>query len=422
MLKSGILVSSVDLRLSLSSILEDLCKASLLARVVTTVAINPDNLFGKSIEALARFLPRNWASGIKRRCLPDFLRGKVETIYSRELLRLLVSKLGNEILSQRVWLWAELGFDRQVAAKFSGIYTCIYGMEHGSCETFTRQKEKQGLCILRQVTAHGREPAEITKREIDKFPEYNDAFRRLFLKDMQRSLARKEKEDEFSDLIVANSNFVKETFVSRGVPAEKIVVVPTGCPTCPKVCANAGTDNKPLVFLFVGRMSLLKGLHYLIQAWYLLKAGKKAQLWLVGAKDLPNTKLQDSHAGIRYFGVLSPQGLAKIYARADVLVLPTLLEGLAYVLLEALSYGLPIITTRESGCGDFVQNGQNGFIVDAACADVLSQAMAWCLEHRQDLKKMGELSQQKARSWTTIDSNRTHLKAIREFLEKKGIK
>jgi hypothetical protein len=60
--------------------------------------------------------------------------------------------------------------------------------------------------------------------------------------------------------------------------------------------------------------------------------------------------------------------------------------------------------------------------VDAAYADVLSQAMAWCLEHRWALKKMGRVSQEKARSWTTSDSNHTHLKAIREFLEKKGIK
>jgi glycosyltransferase involved in cell wall biosynthesis len=421
-LKSGILVSSVDLRPSLSSILEDLSKASLLAKVVTTIAINPDNLFGKSLEAISRFLPRRLASGIKRRFLPDFLKGKVSTIYFPELLRLSVNKLGNEILSQRVWLWAELGFDHRVAVKYSGMYTCIYGMEHGCCETFAQQKEKQGLCILRQVTAHGRETASIAKRETDKFPEYNDAFRRLFFKDMQRSLARKEKEYELSDLIVANSNFVKETFVARGIPAEKIVVVPAGCPTCTNIPANAGIGDKPLVFLFVGRMSLLKGLHYLIKAWHLLKAGKKAELWLVGAKELPNIKLQDSNAGIRYLGVLSSQNLAKIYAQADVFVLPTLLEGLAYVLLEALSYGLPIITTQESGVGDFVQNGENGFIVDAAYADVLSQAMAWCLEHRWALKKMGRVSQEKARSWTTSDSNHTHLKAIREFLEKKGIK
>jgi glycosyltransferase involved in cell wall biosynthesis len=422
MLKSGVLVFSADLRPSLSSILEGLCKSSLLAKVVTTIAINPDSLFGRFLKAISVFLPRRWSGGVKRRFLPDFLKTKVETIYFRELLRLSVGKLGSEILSQRVWLWAELGFDRRVARRYGGIYSCVYGMEHSSCETFTRQKEKGGLCILRQVTAHGRHTAEIAKGEADKFPEYNDAFMRLFFKDMQRSLARKEKEYQLADLIVANSNFAKETFVSRGIPAEKVVVVPTGCPVCTNISANAGRGDKPLVFLFVGRMSLRKGIPYLIKAWHLLRVQGKAELWLVGAKEIPNIKLQDPHNGIRYFGVLSPQDLAKIYAQADVFVLPTLLEGLAYVLLEALSYGLPIITTGESGVGDFVQTGENGFIVDASCSDALIQAMAWCLGHRQELKKMGELSREKARSWTTSDSDSAHLKVVSEFLEKKGIK
>lgn len=421
MLKPGILVSAIDLRLSLSSILADLSRASLLAKVVTTIAINPDNLCGKSIQVLSRLLPKSLASGLKRRYLPDFLRGKVDTIYSRELLRLMVGKLEDQILSQRLWLWAELGFDRQVAARYSGIYACIYGMEHASFETFTRQKEKHGLCILRQVASHGRKTAEITKSELDKFPEYNDAFMRLFLQDMPRALLRKEKEYQLADLIVANSDFVKETFIVKGVPAEKIEVVPTGCPVRTGVLANAGRGEKPLVFLFVGRMSLHKGLHYLVQAWHLLKAGKNAQLWLVGAKELSNITLDDPGSGIRYFGVVTSEKLAEIYAQADVFVLPSLLEGLAYVLLEALSYGLPVITTRESGCGDFVQNGQNGFIVDSANAAALAQAMACCLEQRQELQKMGELSWEKARSWTSADSNRRHLEIIREFLEKKGI-
>jgi len=421
MSKSGILVSSPDLRPSLISILKGLSEAALLEKVVTTVAINPDGLFASSLKAISRLLPRRLSGGIKRRFLPEFLKGKVETFYFRELLRLSVGRLGDEILSQRVWLWAELGFDRRVARRFSGVYACIYGMEHSSCETFAKQKEGKGLCILRQVTAHGRQTAEIATREAERFPEYTGAFMRLFLKDMQRSLARKEKEYQLADLIVANSNFAKKTFVSKGVPAEKIAVVSAGCPDCADISASAGRGDKPLVFLYVGRMSLRKGLHYLLKAWHLLRAGRGAELWLVGAKEIPNIKLHDPDVGMRYFGVLSAWDLARIYAQADVFVLPSLLEGQAYVLLEALSCGLPIISTRESGAEDFVINGENGFIVDAGCVESLSHAMAWCLENRRELKKMGELSQGRARSWTVSDSNREHLKVIRGFLEKKGI-
>lgn len=421
-MKSGILVSSPDLRPSLIGILEDLSKASLLEKLATTVGINPDSLMGRSLQAVSTFLPRHWAGGIRRRFLPDFLKAKVETFYFRELLRLVVSRLGNEILSQRVWLWSELGFDRHIAARFGGVYACIYGMEHSSFQTFTKQKEMGGMCILRQVSAHARQTAEVVKRETERFPEYTDAFMRLFLKDTQRSLARKEREYQLADLIVTNSNFAKKTFVSNGIAADKIAVLSAGCPACADISGRAGRDNnKPLIFLYVGRMSLRKGIHYLIRAWRALKAAKAAELWLVGAKEIPNLKLHGPNAGIRYFGVLSFEDLARIYTQADVFVLPSLLEGLAYVLLEALSYGLPIISTRESGAEDFVRNGENGFIVDAACAEALSQAMARCLEHRGELKEMGEVSLEKANSWTSADSNRAHLKVIRRFLEKKGI-
>ncbi|MDP2938691.1 MAG: glycosyltransferase family 4 protein [Candidatus Omnitrophota bacterium] len=421
-MKSGILVSSVDLRPSLMSILKGLDEAGLLKQVITTVAIDPDSIFGKGIKAICGVLPSNYRRGIDRRFLPDFLKGKTQTLYSRELIRLLLNRLEGGIFTHRVWLWAELGFDRKVASRYSGIFSCIYGMEHSSLETFTRQKKQGGLCILRQVTAHGRTIANVIRRETKRFPEYTGPYLRLFLEDIERSLARKEAEYQLADLIVGNSSFVKETFVQAGVAHEKIVVIPTGCPPCSKIPGNAGRGNKPLIFLFVGRQLLRKGIPYLLKAWHLLRPGRNAELWLVGSNEIPNTIFKKQEGGIRYFGVLSQSNLARIYSQADVFVLPTLLEGLAYVVLEALSYGLPIITTQESGCGNFVQNGHNGFVIESANPESLCNAMAWCLGHRHQLQGMGEASMEKAARWTVADSNSAHLMEIQKFLENKGIK
>lgn len=404
------------------TILRGLDEAALLKRLVTTVAIDPDRIFGKSIRVICGVFPPDWKRNIERRTLPDFLRGKVKTLYSRELLRLLANRLGNEVLSHRLWLWAGLGFDHKVAERYSGLYNCIYGMEHGSLETFTRQKKLAGLCILRQVTQHGRTAVNVIKREIEKFPEYAGIYTRLFLEDMERSLVRKEAEYGLADLIVVNSYFAKETFVQAGLAADKIAVIPTSCPACPSLTANAGRGSKPLIFLFVGNLSLHKGLPYLIKAWNLLKPGINAELWLAGSNRLPNINFKEQGLGIRYFGPLSHSSLARIYTQADVFVLPTLLEGLAYVLLEALSCGLPIITTQQSGCGNFVQNGHNGFVIEAANAETLCNAMSWCLGHRGRLEIMGKASLEQAGAWTAADSNRAHLMVIQGFLEKKGIK
>ena len=270
---------------------------------------------------------------------------------------------------------------------------------------------------MRQVVPHGRITSEVINREIVKFPEYDCLYYRIFPKDQARSLARKEAEYRLADLIVANSDFVRESFLEAGFPADKIVSIPTGCPSVAKVLANAGSGQEPLNFLFAGTLSLRKGLPYLVKAWNLFKPGKAARLWLAGGNDLKSVNFNDPQAGIYQLGALNHKELKIRYAQADVFVLPTLLEGLAHVLLEALAAGLPVITTRESGCGDLVEQGKNGILVKSASAEALADAMRWCLENRRELRSFGERSALKARAWTVEDSNYAHLELVKRFLK-----
>lgn len=418
-LKEGILVFTPDLRPSLMSILKGLAEAHLLGLCITTLAIDGRTLTGKFMKMIRDILPRRYAKGIERRFLPDFLEGKNRFFSYGEILRLLANGLGNRIFAHRVWLWSEFEFDRKVAARYAGIYSCVYGMEHGSLFTFRRQKESGGFCLLRQVMAHGSAVIETFKRQIEEFPEYADSRSRFFLEDMSRALKRKEEEYRLADLIVANSEFVRDTFVRSGVEADKIAVIPTGCPAIQAASANSGRGSGKLIFLFAGRLSLRKGLPYLLEAWRMLGAQNSAQLWLAGEIEISQSLLKKSGEGIRYFGAVGPQELSDLYRKADVFVLPTLLEGLAYVVLEALSSGLPVITTRESGCGRLVEDGLNGVMVQAADAAALYKAFDWCLNNRKRLMDMGKASLDMALSWTQEDSNRRHLEVVRDFLDKR---
>jgi len=414
---SGIIVSSVDLRPSLMSVLKGLSDTPLLKRVVTTLAIDPGSALGRLTRSFARVLPRKLQMSVDRKVLPDFLRGRIDLVFSREICRLAAKGFGNEIMAHRLWQWAELGFDREVARRYAGSYSCIFGMEHSSSETFIRQKESGGLCILRQVMAHGRYAENVMRCQINKFPQYSNAYTAILLEEGDTFLARKENEYRLADLILANSSFVKDTFIRSGVYADKIEVIPTGCPVNYRAPANSGRGNQPLVFLFAGRLSLRKGLPYLMEAWDMLKPEGTAELWLVGEKEIPGNIFEGRKSGIRVFGALAPSRLAEAYSRADVFVFPTLLEGLAYVVLEALSSGLPVITTVESGASNFVVNGENGFVIDSANTASLYQSMAWCLDHRDQLSVMGRNSLQKAQAWTIDDSSRKHLEVITEFLK-----
>jgi len=67
--------------------------------------------------------------------------------------------------------------------------------------------------------------------------------------------------------------------------------------------------------------------------------------------------------GVRFAGVLKGEELARAYREASVFVLPTVEEGLALVLGEALSHGTPVIATVNSGGADLFRDGEEGFLV-----------------------------------------------------------
>lgn len=414
-MKPSVLVSSPDLRPSLLGILHGLVEHDLLCRLVTTIAFAPRGC----VVQLGRGLPRRWSRGLDRRVLPEFLYSRVDCLPGREAVRLLASRLGGAILTHRIWQWAEISFDRTVARRYAGRCRAVYGMEHASLATFSAQKAKGGLCLLRQVNAHARTIAAVRQEQTARFPQYASAYSRLLAQETEITCRRKEAEYAAADLIVCNSEFVRESFLHAGVDGAKLAVVPTGCPMLPAQPARSGAGGNPLVYLFVGTLSLRKGVPDLIAAWQEFHPGAAAELWLAGAGELPEAVWRDV-PGVRHLGILSRARLMQIYRKSDVFVLPTLCEGRAHAVLEALAAGLPVITTAASGCADIIHNGLNGRIMASGDAAALAQAMDACLEQRERLPEMGQRSRAYAAAWTVADADRAHVALIRDFLHQRG--
>lgn len=411
----AMLVSTPDLRPSLLSILRGLHEGGQLARVVTTVALS-----GRQVERLSRLpgIGARLGGLVARRRLPDFLEGKTDCLWERELVRAIVSRAGFPRLTHRVWHWAETAFDAEVAKRYAGRYPGVYGMEHSSAATFAAQKASGGWCVLRQVTAHARTIAAVLEREAVRFPAHASAYHRLLLDESEAVILRKEREYALADLIVANSDYVRQTFVDQGVDPGKVVAVPTGCPPTDAVGARSGAGEGALRFLYVGNLSLRKGIADLAAAWEAIASRPGAELWMAGPAEVPIAAFPGFSRGVRYHGRLAKEALAQLYRQADVLVLPTLCEGLAHAVLEALSFGLPVITTAASGCGKLVVADENGWLVPAGDAGALREAMAEAMQDRGRLQAFGRVSREKAGDWTVARSNEMHLRYLREFMEK----
>lgn len=416
--RANVFVSTPDLRPSLLSVLEGLVSNGLLARLATTISFS-----SRSMQRVANTpVAGRWlAPRLGRTEAPAFLSGKIDNIWHREMIRRIVARAGTATMTHEVWEWAETNFDRVVAKRYGGLFDVVYGMEHSSAQTFAAQKESGGLCILRQVNSHARTLNTLLRQQCERFPNLVTSYHRLLLAGAHKTAQRKEAEYAHADLIVANSDYVRETFMANGISGTKIVAVPTGCPPVDSVGARSGVGSDSLRVLYVGSLSLRKGFPYLLEAWRRFAPCKTAELWIAGGPEVDLGSAQRCDPSIRYLGVLTKDDLREVYRKADLLVLPTLSEGLAHVVLEGLSFGLPIVTTEASGAGDLVRDGENGFIVPERDAEALAAAIEFAAAQRSSLPAMGARSKERAQSWTVAHSNAAHLTAVQDFLAARGL-
>ena len=179
--------------------------------------------------------------------------------------------------------------------------------------------------------------------------------------------------------VVVNSDFVKRTFEYIDFPLEKVSVIYLGVDDTffrsipPRRAARSG---EPLRFLFAGSFGDRKGANVLLEAISRLPAAGWA-LFLAGTieKHLESAVRQaELRFPVQHLGNLTREQLAQEMSRADVFVFPSLAEGSARVVFEAMACGCYIITTPNAG--SVVEDGVHGQIVPPGDANALARSMA----------------------------------------------
>ena len=376
-----------------------LWEANFLQEIITTIAYDPEGSLPRYLNLLPNNISNRITQELERRTWIPPTGVLLRTHPWHESMRMALVKTG---LSRRLGLSYQrlidlvyASLDRHVASHHLQRLDAIYAYEDGAAATFCAAKQQGIFCLYDLPIVFYPTSHQIQTEEAQRFPQLASALDAV--QEPAWKLERKQQELQLADHIIVPSSFVKNSLLEAGVKQETISVIPFGAPIDyfhpqPKI------DNL-FRALFLGRVGPRKGVHYLLQAWQELSL-PEAELLLVGINEFPEGWLEQYTEGICHIPSLPHASLNKYYSSANVLVLPSLVEGLALVQLEAMACGIPIITTPNAGGFDIVTDGVEGFIMPIRDVELLKEKLEWCYCHPQELAQMGRAARQKAEQLT----------------------
>jgi glycosyltransferase involved in cell wall biosynthesis len=386
------------------AVLGSLASKKLLSRFYTTIAAFPGNIWYRlgGIVPLAEF---------RRRSFDPVLQPYTHLYPWWEVGRAFASKVGGKrLLAHETGLFSidqiYRAFDRHVAAGLPAAAragaTAVYAYEDGALETFTRAKRLGLKCIYDLPIAYWETGRRLMQEEAERLPEWAGTLGGG-IRDSEGKLQRKQRELELADTVVGPGSFVMDSLPVWSADKKRIVS-PFGSPAFvhlpEKERGNGNVGLKcPLRVLFVGSMGQRKGLGDLFTAISLLK-GLNVELVVLGSLLAPMEFYRKQLPGFTYEIGRSHQQVLALMRTCDIFCLPSIVEGRALVMQEAMSQGLPIIITRNTGGEDLVIDGKTGFMVPIRSPHSIAEKINWFLEHRDILPAMADQAKQHAQSYT----------------------
>lgn len=387
-------------------------EAKLLAEFWTCVDWNQNSV-------LNRLLPAGVRQQLGRRTLPDALRDRARVRPLRELARHLCDKVGLSLLSRHERGLFSIdavyrSLDQSVALGIRGAkgLSAVYCYEDGASATFAAAKQRGLRCIYDLPIGYWRAAHSIYEEEQAREPEWAPTLTGML--DSPAKLARKDEELRGADLVILASSFTRQTLQFAGSEGKRVEVIPYGAP---EVVAEPSTTpfGKHLRVLFVGGLGQRKGLSYLLKAVEIL--GRTIDLTLLGRKTAEAcVPLNDATGKHRWIPSLPHAAVLQEMRRHDVLVCPSLFEGFGLVILEAMSQGIPVITTPNTAGPDIITDTLDGFIVPIRSAEAIAARLDELANDPARLRAIKNAAWQTAASFAWETYRRNLVRTIRSAL------
>jgi len=400
---NGLLFSHPTGSANARAALAGLTEAGLLEKFCTTIAAYPGNVWG-------RLAQTRLGREFERRRYEDHLASKTLQHPWRELGRMLATRLRMSSLIRhetgtfcidaiyRAQDRLAAGFLRSYPRNFSGVYT----FEDGALETLAAARELGLAGIYELPIGYWRSARELLKPEFDRMPNWSATL--TGFKDSDAKLARKDAELARATKIILASSFTAHTLKSYQGKLAPTFVVPYGFPDVRpdnNTPAKSRNHSSPLRLLYVGSLSQRKGIGDVFAAVNQLQSA--VTLTVIGNKVTTDCPALDRElAKHRWIPSLAHDKVLEQMRAHDVLVFPSLFEGFGLVITEAMSQGMPVVTTERTAGPDFINHGENGWLIKAGSTSELTQQLEALVRDRRSVDDAGQCARQTAatRPWS----------------------
>jgi glycosyltransferase involved in cell wall biosynthesis len=191
-------------------------------------------------------------------------------------------------------------------------------------------------------------------------------------------------------IFIALTEFSKNLLIAAGIDDNRIVVIPN-CVPLPDSPAHPSNGKYAA---YVGRISSEKGIDTLLSV---LAQLPDLLVQLAGnGPDLPKLRV-GAPENTNFLGPLDYLHLSNFYRKARFVIVPSLwFEGCPMVLMEAMSYGLPVIASKIGGLPEIVEDGVTGLLFEPGNSEDLANKMKLLWHNPSLCNKMGQAGREKA--------------------------
>ena len=357
----------------------------------------PFNSFARFERAATR-LPapaaRRLANQLRRRSTPDGvderrvkLRASVSEMFVVGTRRAAVPRqIRNEVV-----LFRNAVFDNAVSRLVDQGDDAVIAPYGAARRTLGAARARGVTSFLNYPIAHHEATRRILLEEVERVPEFAGT---LQLHDLpERHLARLDDEVETADCVFVLSSYQRSTFVEAGVDPGKLRLTPLGV-DLRTFTPGPRTDDGVFRVAFAGQITQRKGISYLLDAFQ-RAALPRSELVLIGNFHRDAAPIL-RRPGVRHVPHLPRWELPEQYRRADVFVLPSLVEGFGLTALEAMACGVPVIVSGHTFGRDVVNDGVEGFVVPIRDADAIADRLTTLAEDRSLRDRMAAAARRRA--------------------------